>query len=240
MTDLRTIRCHHAGADLAGQLAVPDTPGPHPAVMVMHNAHGLGEHMRSVAQRLAAQGYITLATDMYGDGAHFPDSASAGVAIGPLWRDADLLRARVVAWFETMRALDGVDPTRLAAIGYCFGGQCVLELARTGADLRLFASYHGLLSTSKPAAPGAIKGQVAVFTGAKDPYAPREQVEAFRAEMVAAEAHWQITEFGDAAHAFTDPDADTIPLAGLAYDPLADAVSWAATLALLGATLAPA
>ena len=100
MTDLRTIHCHHAGADLAGQLAMPATPGPHPAVLVMHNAHGLGEHMRVVAGRLAGLGYAALATDMYGGGAYLPDRAAAGAAIAPLWNDAGLLRSRAVAWLE--------------------------------------------------------------------------------------------------------------------------------------------
>jgi dienelactone hydrolase len=237
MTTLRTIPLHHEGVVLEGQMATPDAAGPHPAVMVMHNAHGLGDHMREVAGRLARRGYVALATDMYGGGAYGATSDDAGALLGPLWQNPDLLRARVIAWYELLKARPEVDATRVAAIGYCFGGQCVLELARSGADAKCVISYHGILTTAKPAQPGAVKAHVAVYTGAKDPYAPRGEVDAFRDEMVAAGAHWQLTEFGDAYHAFTDPHAAAASMPGLGYDPLAEAVSWAGTLALLDAFL---
>jgi dienelactone hydrolase len=237
MAGLRAIICHHEGAVLEGQMAVPDAPGPHPAVMVMHNAYGLGPHMRDVACRLAGEGYVALATDMYGGGVHHEDPKVAGSSIKLLWDNPDFLRSRVVAWYDLLKARAEVDAVRVAAIGYCFGGQCVLELARSGADAKAVISYHGLLTTARPAATGEVKGQVAIFTGAKDPYAPHDHVDAFRGEMIAAGARWQITEFGEAYHAFTDPGCDRIAVSGVAYDPLADKVSWAGTLALLRAIL---
>jgi len=112
----------------------------------------------------------------------------------------------------------------------------VLELARSGADVKVVVSYHGILTTSMPAKAGTVQAQVAVYTGAKDPYALREHVDALRDEMIAAGARWQITVFGDACHAFTDPNA-AATLSGLAYHPLADKVSWAGTVTLLGALL---
>ncbi len=130
-----------------------------------------------------------------------------------------------------------MDAQRVAAIGYCFGGFCVLELARAGADVKAVVSYHGLLSTSLPAQRGAIKGEVVVYTGAKDPHAPHEHVEALRKELDAAEAHHQITVFSEAFHSFTDPDADALGMPGIAYNALADRVSWAGTLAVLEAVL---
>ncbi len=233
MTELRSITFTHESAELLGQLAVPAGPGPHPAVLVMHNALGLGHHMQDVARRLAAQGYIALASDMYGGGVVHKDSEGAGSSYVPLLQTPGLLRGRVVAWFEHMRTLPGVDAARTGAIGYCFGGQCVLELARSGADAKAVVSYHGLLTTAQKAVPGGVKAFVAAYTGARDPYAPYDHVQALREELIAGGAHWQITEFGEVYHAFTDPDAGTTPIPGLGYDPLADKISWAGTLALL-------
>ena len=237
-TILRAVTCHHAHAALEGQLAIPNSAGPHPAILVMPNAHGLGDQVREVACRLAELGYVALATDMYGGGVFHTDRKATGDAVAPLWTDPQLLRSRVVAWFETLRALPDVDPARLAAIGYCFGGHCVLELARSGADVKAVVSYHGILKTALPARPGEVRAHIAVYTGAKDPYAPAEQVEAFCQEMVSAGARWQIMTFGEASHAFTDPTSTSSAIPGLAYDEIAHRVSWAGTLALLEQTLA--
>ena len=235
---LRMVRCHHGGTALEGQLAVPDTVGPHPAVMVMHDAHGLGDQVRDTARRLAQLGYVALATDMYGGGVLHADPKVAGVALAPLWNDPQLLRARVAAWFDTLLTYPEVDSARVAAIGYCFGGQCVLELARSGADVKAVVSYHGILKTALPAQPGAIRAQVAVYTGLKDPYVPAEQIQAFQQEMTEAGARWQLMAFSDASHAFTDPRRATAKkVPGLAYDEVAHKVSWAGTLALLAQVL---
>lgn len=237
MRDLRAITCNHQEAALIGQLAMPATPGPWPAILVMHNAHGLGPHMRQVTALLAEEGYVALAADMYGGGVYYDDAKAAAASLEPLWKNPGLLRSRVLAWHDVLKNLDGVDGDRIAAIGYCFGGQCVLELARSGADAKAVVSYHGILTTAEPARPGSVKAQVAVYTGGRDPYAPREHVDALRDEMIAAGAHWQITEFGDACHAFTDPGAAAMKMSGVAFDPLANKVSWAGTLAFLRAIL---
>jgi dienelactone hydrolase len=236
MTDLEPVSCDHEGTSLQGQLALPSAPGPHAAVMVMHNAHGLGPQVCDSARRLARQGYAALATDMYGGGVFHPEPAAAGTSLGPLWKNPQLLRARVVAWYEWLKARPGVSKERIAAIGYCFGGQCVLELARSGADVKAVVSYHGILTTAMPAQRGAVKAQVAVYTGAEDPYAPRKQVDEFQDEMRSAGAAWQIMSFGGCYHSFTDAHQST-SLPGLAYHPIADQVSWAGTLALLKAVL---
>jgi dienelactone hydrolase len=128
-------------------------------------------------------------------------------------------------------------PQGIAAIGFCFGGQCVLELARSGADVKAVVSFHGLLSTSMPATPGAIQGQVAIYTGAKDPYAPAEHVTALQQELTAAGARFQVMVFSEACHAFTDPNAAALGREGIAYDLIADHVSWAGTIALLETTI---
>ena len=236
MTELSPVTCHQEGANLKGQLALPTSPGPHPAVMVMHNAHGLGPQVRDSAQRLAREGYVALATDMYGDGVFYEDPSAAGASLGPLWKNPQLLRSRVIAWYEWLRKRAEVIPDRIAAIGYCFGGQCVLELARSGADLKAVVSFHGILTTSMPAQPGAVRARVAVYTGTEDPYAPRKHVEAFQDEMQSAGVDWQLMSFGRCYHAFTDQHISA-NLPGLAYDPIADQVSWAGALALIAAVL---
>ena len=237
MDDLQTVTIVHEGTTLVGEVATPDGPGPYPGVIVFPSAFGLGGQMRNVARRLAAQGYLALAVDLLGDGLYSRDQQVVRQVIGPLW-GTELLRSRVVAWFEYLKKSSLVAADRIAAIGYCFGGQSVLELARSGADLKAFVSFHGILTTSMPARPGTIRGQVVVYTGGKDPHVPRAHVEALRDELIAAGANFHITEFANSCHAFTDPEAAT-PQTGSAYDPLADRVSWAGTLALLEAVLQP-
>jgi len=165
------------------------------------------------------------------------DPKAGGALMVDLVSVPQRLRARAGAWYEALKARPEVDPRRVAAIGFCFGGMCVLELARSGVDVKAVVSYHGLLTTAISAAPGAIQGPVAIYTGAKDPYATLEQVEAVRQELTSAGARHQITVFSEAYHAFTDPQADSMGRPGIAYDALADRVSWAGTLALLEATI---
>ncbi|HEX7852681.1 MAG TPA: dienelactone hydrolase family protein [Sphingobium sp.] len=237
MTDLLAVELHHDGADLVSQLALPAGPGPHPAVLVIHNAHGLGPHMVERAQTLAAEGYAALAVDMYGGGKYYPRPEEAGEPFMAVAGSPERLRSRVNAWLDCLKARPEVDASRVAAIGYCFGGMCVLELVRTGADAKAVISYHGILKTTAPAQPGAVKAKVAVYTGGKDPYAPREDVVALEDEMIAAGADYQITTFGEAYHSFTDPNAADMGRPGIAYDPMAERMSWAGTLELLKAVL---
>lgn len=233
MDGLRTMECEHEGVQLRGFVAVPAGEGPFPAVLVMHNALGLGEQVRDSARRLAQLGYLAVATGMYGVSADVSDEGGAGREFAALVETPERLRARTRVWFDAVAARPDVDASRIAAIGYCFGGQCVLELARSGADVKAAVSYHGLLTTHAPAAPGAIGGQVAAYCGAKDPYAPMEDITALRKEMTAAAASFQITVFGDAEHGFTDVRSDGLGRPGISYHALSDKVSWAGTLALL-------
>ncbi|MFT3964908.1 MAG: dienelactone hydrolase family protein [Sphingobium sp.] len=237
MTDLVTVELHHDGADLAGQLALPQAEGPHPGVLVIHNAHGLGPHMLERARTLAAEGYAALAVDMYGGGKHYASPEEAGEPFMAVAGSPERLRGRVNAWLDTLKARPDIDAARVAAIGYCFGGLCVLELARSGADARAVISYHGILKTQFPAEAGAVKAKIAVYTGGKDPYAPRADVTALEDELIAAGADYQITVFGEAFHSFTDPNATDTGRPGIAYDPMADRMSWAGTLELLKAVL---
>lgn len=232
--DLQPFPLNHGEVGLTALVARPDGPGPFPAVLVMHSALGIHHQVQDTARRLAELGYLAVATDMYGPSAY---QDGPGLAYAAFAENPQLLRERTVAWFEAVRARPDVDPARIAAIGYCFGGHCVLELARSGADVRAVCSYHGILTTHAPAQPGAVKAHVAAFCGAKDPYAPMVDITALRKELEAAGASWQLGVYGDAEHGFTDPDAARLNRPGIAYDAYADRASWAATLAILEVAL---
>jgi dienelactone hydrolase len=219
-------------------MATPAGRGPHAAVLVVHTAYGLGEQMKEVAAKLAAEGYLALAVDMFGDGAYSENHSDVAEFVKPLWGNCERLRARMGVWHDVLKARSDVAAGRIAALGYCFGGQCVLEFARGGADVRAVVSFHGILTTNSPAKPDTVHAHVAVFTGTLDPNVPRAHVEALREELIAAKADWQITEFGQAYHAFTDMRA-AAPESGRQYDPLADEISWADTLILLKRLLRP-
>lgn len=223
----------HQGERMLGHAAIPGGDGPFPAVLVMHSAVGLNQFYKDIAPKLAALGYLGVSTDMYGADADIADAASYGPLFARFQQDGKFLRSRVTGWFDAVRARADVDASRVAAIGYCFGGQCVLELARSGADAKAVVSYHGVLTTHAPALPGAVKGHVAFYCGANDPFAPMADITALRKEMEAAGASYTVTVFGDAAHGFTDPQAASHRMEGIEYNAIADKVSWAGTLALL-------
>jgi dienelactone hydrolase len=229
----------HDDLELCGQLALPDGPGPHPAIMVMHDGQGVSDFMCAKAQALAAHGYAALATDMYGGGRLPADTKETMALVMPLRKDEPLLRRRVVASFEALRSHPAVDSSRIGAIGYCFGGQCVLELARSGAQARGVVSFHGVLSSRYPAKVGEVHARMLILTGALDPFAPPADVEAFQREMTAAGAEWHLTLYSQAKHGFTDPisDAKAAEMDGVGYDALADQLSWAQSLAFLEATV---
>jgi dienelactone hydrolase len=230
--EMQPIECTHGDVLLRGAISRPQEKGPLPAVLVMHSALGIHHMTHEVAQRLASLGYLAVATDMYGADADISAPEKAGALYMAMLADGPLLRARCALWFDTVAALPDVDASRIAAIGYCFGGQCVLELARSGRDAKAVVSFHGGLTTHAPALPGAIKGEVVAYCGQHDPFAPPEHTEQLRAELIAAKAHWQITTFGDAAHGFTDPKAEG-GMPGIEYNAMADRMSWAGTVALL-------
>jgi dienelactone hydrolase len=234
MSELSILEYHRDGLTLRGLLAQPDGPGPHPAVLVMRDALALGEVVTRRARDLAAAGYVALVTDMYGVGPEAPDQAEAGRMYMELQQEPERLRARVVAAYEAIRSLTGVDASRISAIGYCFGGQCVFELARSGAEVRSVVSFHGLMTTKIPAQPGAVKARVLAITGALDPHAPLGDVEGFQKEMTDAGADWHVTIYGKGLHAFTDPEVcRKTDIPGLGYDPLLDRLSWSQATAFL-------
>jgi dienelactone hydrolase len=232
---MERVEFEHEGTLLRGYAALPGGTEPSPAVLVMHSALGVAHEVNErTARRLAERGYVAICTDMYGAhlaGASVEDAASAYMEnlAAP-----EQQRARTIAWFDTIANRPDVDDERIAAVGFCYGGRTVLELARGGANLQAAVSYHGTLDTHARAEPGAIRGHVVAYCGAGDPYAPLEDVDNLRKEMQdAGVANYQITVFGHAAHGFTDPDAARLQLEGVSYDALSNDLSWSGTLVLL-------
>ncbi len=216
--------------NLRGLLAYDESiQGKRPGIVVFHEAWGLGDHAMDRAKMLAGLGYVALAADMYGDRKMATDLPAAMELIGDLRTDPAKLRARAGAAVAALRAQPNVDSTRMAAIGFCFGGTTVLELARGGADLKGVVSFHGGLQTGAPAQKGAVTPKVLVCTGADDPMIPPAQVMEFEDEMRAAAADWQVIAYGGTVHSFTNPDAGkTVKMDGLAYNAQTDRRSWAA------------
>ena len=233
MEGFEQISCEHDGVSLAGFVARPASGDSFPTVLVFPGAAGGALRMRMTVSKLAELGYLAAAVSMYDARQDASSDRAAGKLYQELLEAPQRLRARTVRWFEAVAALSGVDPGRMAAIGYCFGGQCVLELARSSADLKAVVSYHGTLSTAAPARPGDIKGEVAAYCAGRDHFSPIEDIDVLRAELTAASVPHQITLFSEASHGFTDPDAASLGRPEIAYDPLAERISWAGTVELL-------
>ncbi len=237
MSGFDSMECTHDGVVMDAFVAVPKGEGPHPAVAMFPGATGTGPTFEKRVREMADNGYLAVAWNVYGKGADLSSPEAAGALFMDLLAKPDVLRARVTACFDAMAARPDVDATRIAATGYCFGGKCVLELARGGADARAVVAYHGLLETHAPAQVGEVTAQVVAWCAGQDPYAPVEHLDGFMKEMADAGVSHQVTLFSDAQHSFTDPDHEGIQ-PGIAYDPVCDAVSWAGTLALFGEVLA--
>ena len=224
----QTLDYRHGDTLCRGYLARPDGAGMRPGIVIFHEAPGLNDNVRRRANMLAELGFVALGADMYGGGTVARDGDEAMRLMGTLREDTALLRARARAALDALAAQANVDKKRIAATGYCFGGFTALELARSGAPLAGVVSFHGLLTTEKPAASGAIKGKILACTGAADPLVPADQVLAFEREMTEAGVDWQVITYSGAKHAFTNPAADALNRPGFGYQEAADRRSWAA------------
>ena len=224
--------------NLRGYLALDEGTGKRPGVLVFHEGLGLGEFAMERARRLAGLGYVALAADMFGDRRQASNLQEVADLVGGLRAEPEKLRARGRAALATLAALPQVDAGRLAAIGFCFGGSVVLELAREGADLKAVVSFHGVLTTKMPAQPGQVKASVLVLTGVDDPLAPPEQIADFENEMrTGAVKDWQVIAYGNTLHGFTNPAADGSMMRTALYNEQADRRSWAAMKSLFDEVL---
>lgn len=219
------------GTTMKGWIAYDDAmKGKRPAVLVVHEWWGHNAYARKRANMLAELGYVALAVDMYGDGRQALHPDDAGKFAGEVSKNKPLAKARFEAAMKVLRRDRQVDGNRLSAIGYCFGGSTVLNMARAGEDLKGVASFHGGLATDVPAQAGKVKAQVRVFTGADDKMIPAAQVDAFRQEMEKAGVNYRVVVYPGAMHSFSNPDADELGRKfgmPIAYNAAADKDSWA-------------
>lgn len=221
------IEYRHGDLLLEGYLAYDDAgEGKRPGVMVVHEWKGLNDYAKRRARQLAELGYIAFAVDMYGKGVVAKDHEEAARFSGAYREDRQLMRERARAGLGALRRHPLTDPDRLAAIGYCFGGTAVLELARSGEPLKGVVSFHGGLDTPYPGDTANVTARVLVLHGADDPYVTQGKVTAFEEEMRGAGVDFQVIQYPGAVHSFTVQEAGNDPSQGAAYNASADAASW--------------
>ncbi len=218
------------GTIMKGYLAYDDKiSGKRPGVLVVHEWWGHNEHARQRARKLAELGYTAFAVDMYGDGKQANHPGDAQKFVGEVMQNMDAAKARFMAALDLLKKHRTVDASRIAAIGYCFGGGVVLHMARFGIDLKGVVSFHGSYGTKTPAEKGKVKAAVLVCHGADDSFASAEQIDVLKKEMQNAGVDFQFISYAGARHSFTNPDADAngkkfdLPLA---YNEKADKQSW--------------
>jgi dienelactone hydrolase len=225
----KVIEYKHGDTVLEGYLAYDDSQtGQRPGVLVVHEWTGHNPYVRKRAEQLAGLGYVAFALDMYGKGVQAKDAKEAAQLASTYKNDRKLMRARAEAGLDVLRKQPQTDPKRLAAIGYCFGGTTVLELARDGQDLAGVVSFHGDLATPTPEDAKQIKGKVLALHGADDPFVPPAVVTAFEDEMRKGGVDWQLVAYGGTVHSFTNPGAGNDNSRGAAYNAKADHRSWEA------------
>lgn len=223
----RTVPYNHQGVELEGFLAWDDRfKEPRPGVLVVHEWWGLNDYARERTRQLAEQGYVAFALDMYGSGkvTSHPDQAKTWMS--EIQKNVGQWVERAEAGLEVLKNQKGVDDGKLAAIGYCFGGATVMEMAYAGADVDLVASFHGSLPVANEKAQQAIRSRILVAHGNADPFVPAERVTAFRDALEKSGADWTMMEFGGVKHSFTNPSAAQYGMEALVYDEEAARQSW--------------
>lgn len=215
---------------MKGYLAYDDSiAGQRPGIIVVHEWWGHNDYVKKRARMLAKLGYHAIAIDMYGNGKTASHPKDAGKFSGEVKKNMDVAEKRFMAAYDILQKQDNTSKDEIAAIGYCFGGGIVLEMARRGVDLDAVVSFHGSLATKKAAKIGAVKAKVLVLNGEADPFVKAESIAGFKTEMERANVDFKFINYPDAKHAFTNPGADefgnkfNIPLA---YNADADKKSW--------------
>lgn len=220
------ISYQQGDANLEGYLVYDDSfTGPRPGVLVVHEWWGLNDYAKMRSVILARLGFVAFAADIYGKGIRPATPQEAGVEAGKYKNDRELFKQRVIAALDVLRQQPNVAKNKLAAIGYCFGGTAVLELARSGADIKGVVSFHGGLSTPTKDEAKNIRAQVLILHGADDPFVPPEEVADFENEMRSGQVKYSLVKYLGAVHGFTNPDnKGAIP--GALYNKAADEASW--------------
>jgi len=182
--------------------------GKRPGIVMVHEWWGITKHVHNEAQKFAAQGYTAFIADMYGDAKTTDNPKDASALSGSVMKDPKVMESRFKAAQAELAKQATVNPQKLGAVGYCFGGAVVLNMARTGADLAAVAGFHASLGINTPApAPGTVKAKILILNGADDPFVKREQYDALKKDFDAAKADYRIIEYPGAVHAFTNPEA---------------------------------
>ena len=210
--------------------------GKRPGVLVVHEWWGLNDYSRSRARQLAQLGYTALALDMYGDGKAATHPADAQEFMHSVMSQSEVMKKRFMAAKSVLERDDTVDPARIAAIGYCFGGYVVLQMAREGVPLKAVASFHGMLGTETPARANTVTAKVAAFNGGDDSMVPQTSIDTFKQEMTTAGVDYQFVNYPGAKHGFTNPEATALGQQfnmPIAYNAAADQDSWEKLKALL-------
>lgn len=228
------------GTTHIGTLAVDDgRPGKRPGVLVCHEGPGISDVTREKAKRLAELGYCAFALDYHGEGKNLNGLPEVMARLGPLMQNPDETRALGRAGLQVLLAQPECDTANVAAIGYCFGGTMVLELARGGDDLKCVVGFHSGLATVRPDDAKNAKAKVLVCIGNEDPLIPPDQRAPFEQEMQAAGIDWRMNLYGGAKHSFTNPLAGAVGVPGIEYHEPTDRRSWAAMLDLFDEVFGP-
>lgn len=228
------------GARLVGTLIVDDSrAGRRPGVLVAPEGGGLVDLTKTMARRLAELGYVAFAMDYYGDGKPLADRNEVMPRINAFMAAPDTIRARAAEALAVLARQPETDPDRLGAIGFCFGGTTVLELARSGADVKAVVGFHSGLGTTRPAEPGVVRAKILTCIGYHDPIIPADQRLAFEREMDAAGVDWRMNVYGGAGHSFTNPNVGSLGMPGFDYHADTDRRSWAAMRDLFDEAFGP-
>lgn len=220
------IEYRDGGTLLEGYCAYDDTQSTkRPAILIAHDWTGRNTFAERTAEKLAELGYVGFALDMYGKGKLGKTTEEKAAMMAPLMQNRMMLRSRIEAALETVKQLSVTDSSRIGAIGFCFGGLCALDLARSGADVSGVVSFHGLLNPLENIPAQKIQAKILALHGHDDPMVTPDQVVAFEGEMTKARADWQFHTFGNTLHAFANPEAND-PGFGTVYNEAADKRSW--------------
>jgi dienelactone hydrolase len=225
----KTISYRQGSVDLQGYLAFDNLmKGKRPGVLIVHEWWGLNDYVRQRAKQLASLGYVAFALDMYGKNKVTVHPKQAKEFMQQVTQNIEVWRQRALAGLDILKKQTNTDPNRIAAIGYCFGGSTVQQLAYSGADIKGIVSFHGSLITPPASADRPIKAKFLICHGAADPFTKLEMIPPYIAAMNAAGIDWQMDIYGHAKHAFTNPGADKYGMPQLGYNRLADRRSWQA------------